>query len=162
MKLLKTSILLSLIFLTSCSLFFFKDDPKLRLKYKNTKYLFTLEFPEKWLSYMDFEQNEIIGPQLDIPVIYFALPTRSGEWQSLNLPQGYAELFFVRIFTPYQWKLYQEKYKDTDTFKLTNLTFEGRKFIYMIEYSSSLPVDLYLYMKDSSSIIKTFRMLVRE
>lgn len=137
-----------------------KDDPKLRLKYISKKYMFSLQFPENWISYADFEQNEIIDPRLIIPVIYFALPTRSREWQPVKTPNGYAELFCVRIFTRDKWKLYEEKYKGSEEFKLNDkISGEGKDFIYQIRYPESLPVDLYLYMKESSSVTSTFRII---
>jgi len=155
MKLLIKSVVLFCIFLSSCS-GYQKDDPRLRLNYKNPKYLFSLEFPEKWVNYADFEKSELLDPQLIIPVIYFALPTRSKEWRSYSLPEGYAELFYVRIFTSGQWKLYQKKFRDR--IKISNEIFKGKKFTFMINYPPSLPVDLYLYMKDCESIIETFKI----
>lgn len=137
-----------------------KDDPKLRLKYINRKYMFTLQFPEGWLSYADFEQNEIIDPDLIIPVIYFALPTRSREWQPVKTPSGYADLFCVRIFTREKWKIYQERYSGTEEFRLNDqVSGESKDFIYLIRYPESLPVDLYLFMKESYSVTSTFRIL---
>jgi len=152
-----------LIFLLSCAGGDKNDDLKLRLKYVNTKYKFALQFPEKWISYMDFEKTEIIDQDIHIPVIYFALPTRSREWQPLNLPAGYAELFYVRIFSKADWKLYEERYKGSDEFKL-NDKFPGEEndFVFMITYPNSLPVDLYIYMKESASITDTFRIIKKD
>lgn len=144
----------------SCAGGSIKDDPKLRLKYINKKYMFSLQFTEKWINYMDFEKTEIIDPQINIPVIYFALPTRSREWQPLNTPAGYAELFCVRIFSKAEWKLYEEKYRGSSEFRLSdNFPGEGENYIYMIRYPGSIPVDLYIHMKESISITGTFRML---
>lgn len=154
MKFLTQSIIVFTILSLSCS-GYQKDDPRLRLSYTNQKYSFSIEFPEKWINYNDFEKNELLDPQLIIPVIYFALPTRSKEWQSLNLPEGYAELFYVRIFTPSQWELYQEKFGHQ--IKPSNVLFKSKKLIYMINYPPSIPVDLYLFMKDCDPIIRTFK-----
>ena len=52
------------------------SDPKSRLSYINYKYKFSIEFTEGWMNYADFESTEIIDSKIDIPVIYFALPTR--------------------------------------------------------------------------------------
>ncbi len=136
------------------------DDPRLRLKYVNKKYMFSLQFPEKWINYMDFEKSEIIDPDINIPVIYFALPTRSRDWQPLNIPAGYAELFCVRVFTKTQWELYQEKYRGSEEFQMSDkIPGEGIKYFYLIRYSSSIPVDLYIYMKETNAVTDTFRML---
>ena len=155
MKLLKNAVILYCFFLLSCA-GYEKDDPRLRLSYQNLKYSFSMDFPEKWINYADFEKNELLDPQLIIPVIYFALPTRSKEWQSYNLPEGFAELFFVRIFSGSQWELYQEKFGSK--IKVSDIIFEGKHFTYMINYPPSLPVDLYLFMKDCDSIIRTFKI----
>ena len=149
-----------MILLLSCTGKNEKDDPKLRLRYVNLKYMFTLQFPEKWISYMDFEKTEIIDPQLIIPAVYFALPTRSREWQPLNVPSGYADLFYVRIFTKSQWKLYEERYRGTDEYRMSDkFPGEEKDLVYMIRYSSSIPVDLYIYMKESDSITDTFKII---
>ncbi|HNX23032.1 MAG TPA: hypothetical protein PKG60_03235 [Spirochaetota bacterium] len=157
------NILLMMILLLSCAGKDEKDDPRLRLKYVNLKYMFTLQFSERWISYMDFEKNEIIDPQIIIPVVYFALPTRSREWQSLIIPAGYADLFYVRIFTKAQWKLYEERYKGSDEFRLSDkFPGQGKDFVYMIRYSSSIPVDLYIYMKESNPITETFKIIKQD
>jgi len=157
------NILLMMILLLSCAGKDEKDDPRLRLKYVNLKYMFTLQFSERWISYMDFEKSEIIDPQIIIPVVYFALPTRSREWQSLIIPAGYADLFYVRIFTKAQWKLYEERYKGSDEFRLSDkFPGQGKDFVYMIRYSSSIPVDLYIYMKESNPITETFKIIKQD
>ncbi len=155
MKFLKITVMLFFSFFVSCS-GYQNDDPRLRLHYINMKYSFSMTFPEKWINYADFEKNELLDPQLIVPVIYFALPTRSKEWQSYNLPEGYAELFYVRIFTPAQWKLYQEKF--ANSIKISTMIFDGDRYTFMINYPPSLPVDLYLFMKDCESIIQTFKI----
>ena len=162
MKKFITLLLPLLIILQSCAGSEQKDDPKLRLKYMNLKYMFTLQFPEKWISYMDFEETELIDPQINIPVVYFALPTRSRDWQAINIPAGYADLFYVRIFSRSEWKMYEERYKGTDEFRMSDkLSGEGKDFVYMIRYSSAIPVDLYIYVKESIAITDTFRILKR-
>ncbi len=136
------------------------DDPLLRLRYVNKKYMFKIEFPEKWLNYADFERTEIIDPPLSIQTIYFALPTRSREWQAVNTPAGFAEIFYVRVFTREQWKLYNEKYRESDGQRFSDMfPGEGKDFVYMIRFAESLPVDLFLYMKESVEVTSTFRML---
>lgn len=139
------------------------DDPLLRLKYVNRKYLFKLQFPEKWLSYADFERTEIVDPGLSIQTVYFALPTRSKEWQPVNTPSGFAEIFYVRVFTREQWKLYNEKHRENDNPRLSDIfPGEGTDFVYMIRFSDSLPVDLFLYMKESAAVTETFRILKKD
>jgi len=160
-KFIEISLLVPLLLL-SCNNSSIKDDPMLRLKYINKKYMFSLQFHEKWINYLDFEKTEIIDPQIIIPVIYFALPTRSREWQPVNTPAGYAELFRVRIFTKPVWKLYEERFKGSDEFKQNDrFPGEGKDFVYMIMYPDSIPVDLYIFMKESVSITGTFRILFK-
>lgn len=150
----------AVLFMLSCLGGDKKDDPALRLRYVSQKYMFTLQFPERWINYSDFENSEIIDPQIIVPVIYFALPTRSREWQPVNVPSGYAELFYIRIFNREQWKLYKERYKGSGEFRLSDrFPGEEKDFVYMIRYPNSIPVDLYLYMKESSSITDTFRII---
>jgi hypothetical protein len=157
------NIILTVLIFTSCNSSDKKDDPAIRLKYINTRHMFTLQFPENWISYMDFENTEIIDPQIVIPVVYFALPTRSREWQPINVSSGFADLFHVRIFTIEQWKLFNERYKGTDEIKLNDrFPGEGKKFIYMIQYSNSIPVDLYLHMTETDSITETFQILKKD
>jgi len=152
-----------LILITSCAGDEKRDDPALRLKYINKKYMFTLQFPERWTSYMDFEKNELIDPQIIIPTIYFALPTRSREWQPVNTPQGFGELFHVRIFTKEQWKLFEEKYRGSDEFKISDkIAGEDKNSVYMIRYPESIPVDLYLFMKETAMVTDTFRIIKKD
>lgn len=109
---------------------------------------------------MDFEKTELIDPQIDVPVIYFALPTRSREWQPLNIPAGFADLFCVRIFNKAQWKLYEERYKGTGEFRLSDkFPGENKNYVFMIRYPESIPVDLYMNMKESGSVTDTFRIV---
>ncbi len=163
MKNLYINALIFIILLISCSAGDKKDDPKLRLKYINLKYMFTIQFPEKWINYIDFEKTEMIDPQIDVPVIYFALPTRSREWQPLNVPSGFAELFYIRVFSKNQWKLYKERYKESSELRLSDkFPGEGENFVYMIRYPESIPVDLYIYMKESPPITDTFRIIKKD
>jgi hypothetical protein len=136
------------------------SDPQSRLNYTNYKYKFSIRFPDGWMNYGDFERIEIIDSKIDIPVVYFALPTRVHEWQSLNVSQGYSELFYVRIFTKEKWNLYKEKYEGTNEFRLSDKIFdEGQKFVYMIRFSNSVPVDLHFYVKETALIADSFRVL---
>ncbi len=149
-----------LILILSCTGKDRANDQKARLRYINKKYMFTLQFPERWGYYMDFEKKEIIDPQIVIPIVFFALPTKSREWQPLNVPAGYSELFYVRIFTHDQWKLFQEKYKSGEDFPQNDRLFTtGKNFVYMIRYPVSIPVDLYHYMKESESVTATFKII---
>lgn len=154
------SLLLLFSALSACAGKNINDDPMLRLRYVNKKYMFSLQFPEKWINYMDFEKTEIIDPEINIPVIYFALPTRSRDWQPLNIPSGFAELFCVKVFTKPQWRLYREKYRGSEEFLISDRSpGEGINYFYLIRYSSSIPVDLYIFMKETAAVTDTFRML---
>jgi len=156
-------LILIVILITACTGGDKKNAAELRLKYINMKYMFTLQFPEKWINYIDFEKSEIIDPQITVPVIYFALPSRSREWQPLNVPSGYAELFYIRIFNLSQWKLYKEKYSGSAEFKLSDkISGDQKDFMYMIRFSNSIPVDLYLYMKDSDAVTSTFQIIQKD
>jgi len=136
------------------------SEPKSRLSYINSKYKFSIEFTEGWMNYEDFERTEIIDSKIDIPVIYFSLPTRIKEWQSMNVPAGFSELFYVRIFTKEKWDLYKEQYEGTNEFRLSDkIIDEGKNFVYIIRYSNSVPIDLHYYVKETVLIVDSFRLL---
>jgi len=119
-----------------------------------------MQFSDEWINYIDFEKTEIIDTKLDIPVIYFGLPTRIKEWQSLNVPSGFSELFYVRIFTKEEWDLYKGKYEGTSEFRLSDkIIDESQKFVYMIRFSTSVPIDLHYYVKETGIIADSFRVL---
>jgi len=163
MKLCTISAALSLALIFSCT-GGKKDDPYARLNYLNAKYSFSLKFPEKWVNYSDFAMDEIIDPDLKVDVVYFALPTRSRDWQPVNLPSGYAALFLIRIFTTEQWTLFIKKYGEQKN-EINNADKkigEDKNTVYMLKYSTSIPVDLYLYMKEVKSVTETFRLNIME
>jgi hypothetical protein len=82
------------------------------------------------------------------------------EKQSLNVPAGFSELFYVRIFTKEKWDLYKEKYEGTAEFRLNDKIFdEGKNFVYMIRFSNSVPIDLHFYVRGTVSIADSFRVL---
>ena len=136
------------------------NDPQSRLNYTNYKYKFSIRFPDDWINYADSERIDIIDSKIDIPVIYFGLPTRVHEWQSLNVSSGYSELFYVRIFTKVKWDLYKEKYEGTNEFRLSDKIFDGgQNFVYMIRFSNSIPVDLHYYVKETALVADSFRVL---
>jgi len=136
------------------------SDPNSHLSYINSKYMFSIKFTQEWENYAAFTKTEIIDSTIDIPAVYFALPTRTGEGQSPNVPPGYADLFHVRIFTIEKWNLYKERYEGTNEFRLSDKIFDGgRKFVYVIRFSNSVPIDLLYYVKSTVSITDSFRIL---
>lgn len=161
----RTAIIISLflaIILSACGEK--KDEFRERLNYYNSKYRFRITFPENWLNYSSFEIDEIIDPELKVKTVFFALPTRSRDWQPLNLPEGYAALFSIRIFTPQQWNLFIEKYSGNskEINSADRKIGESKTAVFMIKNSNSLPVDLYLFMKDVAVITNTFRIVIKE
>ena len=154
--------LLIIIFLLSCGEK--KDEFRERLNYYNSKYRFRITFPENWLNYSSFETDEIIDPDIKVKTVFFALPTRSRDWQPVNLPAGYAALFSIRIFTPQQWDRFIEKY-NSNIKEINNADRklgDNKTAVFMIKNSTSIPVDLYLFMKDVRNISDTFRIVITE
>lgn len=154
--------LLIIIILLSCGEK--KDEFRERLNYYNSKYRFRITFPENWLNYSSFEIDEIIDPDLKVKTVFFALPTRSRDWQPMNLPAGYASLFSIRIFTPQQWDRFIKKYSSNikEINNADRKLGENKSTVFMIKNSTSIPVDLYLFMKDVRSISDTFRIVITE
>ena len=136
------------------------SEPVSRLNYINSKYKFSMQFIESWENYNDIEKAEIIDSGMDVPVIYFSLPTRMREWQSPNVPSGFSELFYVRIFNREKWDLYKAKYEGASEFRLSDkIIDEGKNFVYVIRFASSVPVDLHYYVREIVPITDTFRVL---
>jgi hypothetical protein len=122
--------------------------------------MFSIKFTEGWINYSDFEKTEIIDSNIKVPAIYFSLPTRIRAWQSSIAEEGYAELFYVRIFTKEKWDLFKGKYEGTSGFRLSDkIVDEGKNFVYMIRFINSVPVDLHFYVKETVIITDSFRVL---
>lgn len=136
-----------------------KNDEMAKLNYKNERYSFALTFPEKWKNYVVFEKQDIVAPGFMVDTLYFALPTRARNWQPFNVPDNFASVFMVRIFTAEMWDNYYNRYRDSNIFfdRNSKVIFKVESNVYLLVYSVSLPVDLYAYSKDVESIIATFR-----
>lgn len=155
-------LLASLILLLACGEK--KDDFRERLNYFNSKYMFRITFPENWLNYSTFEIDEIIDPEIKVKTICFTLPTRSRDWQPVDTPNGFASLFYLRIFTKEQWTLFMERYGSSlkEINSVDRKIGESKDTVFMIKNATSIPVDLYLFMKDVNAITGTFRIVIRE
>lgn len=135
-----------------------KDDGKAKLNYKNDRYSFALTFPENWKNYVVFEKQDIIAPGFLVDTLHFALPTRSRNWQSLNVPDNFAAVFTIRIFTPEVWDDFYKIYRDNNIFfdRSDKVLFRSKEYVYLLKYGVSLPVDLYAFSRDIESIVPTF------
>ena len=159
-KLFFISAFLFMMFFLSCS-GTDKNDEMAKLNYKNERYSFALTFPEKWKNYVVFEKQDIIAPGFIVDTLYFSLPTRSRNWQPLNVPDNFAALFKIRIFDAKIWGNYYSRYSDSNIFfdKNSRVIFKGEKYVYLLSYSVSIPVDLYAYSRDIETIVSTFRYM---
>ncbi|HOP62815.1 MAG TPA: hypothetical protein PK358_04180 [Spirochaetota bacterium] len=137
-----------------------KDDFRERLNYYNSRYRFRITFPENWINYSAFEMDEIIDPDLKVTAIYFALPTRSRDWQPVRLPSGYASIFSIRIFSRKEWDVFTGKYSDDkkEINSADRKIGENSSHVFMIKNATSIPVDLYFFMKEVPHVAGTFRV----
>jgi len=161
MKIFKYIIALSLtaLFFTDCS----KTDRELlmeKLNYENRKFSFSLKFPETWSKYNVMERIFLIDDSLEVYGIYFILPTRSRDWQPVDTPEKSAVLFKILVFKDDEWKYYRDNYiEKRGTFKLTGRVLGKREGkVYFVNFSDSVPVDLYIYIRESEKVISTFRL----
>ena len=136
-----------------------KEDFRERLNYYNSRYRFRITFPENWINYSPFEMDEIIDPEIKVTVIYFALPTRSRDWQPVRLPTGYASIFSVRIFPRKEWEIFTRRYggDKKEINSADRKIGENSSHVFMIKNSTSIPVDLYFFMKEVPQVAGTFR-----
>jgi hypothetical protein len=160
LKLYSASAFALLMLLLSCS-GTDNNDEIAKLNYQNERYSFALTFPEKWGNYVVFEKQDLIAPGFMIDTFYFALPTRARNWQPLNVPDNFAAIFMIRIFTAEMWDSYYSRYRDSNIFfdKNSKVIFNGERYVYLLIYSVSIPVDLYAYSRDVESIASTFRYI---
>jgi hypothetical protein len=75
------------------------------------------------------------------------------------LPEGFAPLFYIRIFNVKSWELFERR----NSSNRLELNYYNKKIgsygdkVYMVKYINSLPVDLYLYARDIPQIISSFK-----
>jgi hypothetical protein len=155
------SLLFPLIIL--CSLCCSSGDNKVlpQLDYINNEFGFTIRFPERWENYRIFESMEVFEPGLLIKVFYVSLPTRSRDWQPANVPANFAALFSIYAFTNPDWVRFSAYTTDKKEDSLSEDSELARsdRYVFMIRYSQSLPVDLYLFMKDIKSVSDSFTVI---
>jgi len=125
------------------------------LHYKNSEFGFEITFPENWQSYRVIDSKEYISADLKVRVFHVCLPTRSRDWQSRKVAAPYAVMFSIFVFTADSWKHYTEKYAGTGDTVLG----KNEKYIFMMRYSSGLPIDLYQFMKEIDKVIAKFRVV---
>lgn len=135
-----------------------KNDEKAKLNYKNNRHSFALTFPETWRNYVVFEKQDIIAPGFMVDTLHFALPTRARNWQPFNVPDNFAAIFSLRVFTPDVWDDFYQKYRGNNIFfsRSDKVLFRGRDYVYVLKYGVSLPVDLYSYSRDIEPIVSSF------
>lgn len=135
-----------------------KNDGKAKINYKNDRYTFALILPATWKSYVVFEKQDIIAQGFMVDTLYFALPTRARNWQPFNVPDNFAAVFSIRIFTPENWDSFYNKYRDDNVFisRSDKVLFRGKEYVYVLRYGVSLPVDLYAYSRDVESIVSSY------
>ncbi|HOK03214.1 MAG TPA: hypothetical protein PLN03_10465 [Spirochaetota bacterium] len=130
-----------------------------RIQYINRRYYFSIDLPSSWSNYSVFEYDEIVESDIKVKAIYFALPTRSRDWAGSVLPEGFAPLFYIRIFNVKSWELFERR----NSSNRLELNYYNKKIgsygdkVYMVKYINSLPVDLYLYARDIPQIISSFK-----
>jgi hypothetical protein len=160
LKLYSASAFVLLMLLLSCS-GTDDNDELAKLNYKSERYSFALTFPERWKNYVVFEKQDLIAPGFMVETLYFALPTRARNWQPLNVPDNFAALFKIRIFDVKIWDNYYSRFRDSDIFfdKNSKVIFKGERYVYLLSYSVSIPVDLYAYSRDVEPVVATFRYI---
>ncbi|MFA5520001.1 MAG: hypothetical protein WDA74_12165 [Spirochaetota bacterium] len=133
-------------------------DEKAKLNYRNNRHSFALTFPETWKNYVVFEKQDIIAPGFMVDTLYFALPTRARNWQPFNVPDNFAAIFSIRVFSLEVWDDFYKKYRDNSVFfsRSDKVLFRSRDYVYVLKYGVSLPVDLYSYSKDTEPIVSSF------
>lgn len=138
-----------------------KNDELKRLNYVSSEHGFSLTFPLKWLQYRVFEKMDLIDPDTRVSSLYFTLPTRSRDWQPVYVPDRFARLFTVRIFPVRDWDRFYSRYREKKAGAAGSdvILHRTAEKVYVLIYSNSIPIDLYIYMKDISSIAASFRML---
>lgn len=127
------------------------------LNYKNSEFGFEIAFPENWQSYRVVDSREYIAADLKVRVFHVCLPTRSQEWQSGKVAAPYAVMFTIYIFTPDSWKLYTGKYAGGGVGDIA--LGKSEKYIFMMRYSSGLPIDLNQFMKEIDRVVAKFRIV---
>jgi hypothetical protein len=123
------------------------EDPFL---YKNTKYGFSLTFPQAWAGYKIFEKD--FGDSI---ALYVAIPTTDKAWtESGPVDKGYASLFAIAVYTKAKW----ETAKVAEGPKPTYL---GTYQDYVITWSSgqAAPTDLTDRFPEIKTIIATYKSL---
>ncbi len=129
------------------------------LNYHNSKEGFFITFPKSWLLYRSFESSSLIDENLHVKTISFALPTRSQDWKPMEEYSGLAVMFSIFVFPEKKWEYYREKYTGrANEFKLIGRVLGKRNGkVFFVSFSTSIPADLFFYMKESEGVVSTFR-----
>lgn len=132
-----------------------------RLNYQNKKEGFALTFPKSWMLYRTFDKSLLIDGNLDVKYVAFGLPSRSVNWHSNDAPAGLAVLFRIFIFPKSRWEYYKENYVNRErSFRLTGRVLGERDGeVYFLGFSTDVPSDMFLYVKESEKVAETFRFL---
>ncbi len=132
-----------------------------KLNYENRRFGFSMKFPETWSKYSVSDRHLLIDENLEIYGISFILPTRSRDWQPVDAPAKSAVLFRIYIFSGKEWEYYEKTYYGRPEGFHLNGRIVGKKDgkVYFADFSRSVPIDLYIFVRDAETIVSTFRFM---
>lgn len=120
--------------------------------YTNSKYGFTMTFPEAWKGYRVFETTLSDGSI----ALYVAVPTTDATWKEEKIDDGYASLFAISVLTPEQWTAAQAAGGPMDTYITKN-----SQYVFTWSPGQAAPTDLidkYGKTLKPADVIETFEL----
>jgi len=120
--------------------------------YTNSKYGFTMTFPDAWKGYKVFETTLSDGSI----ALYVAVSTTDASWKEEKIDAGYASLFAISVLTPAQWAEVQAAGGPMDTYLTKN-----SNYVFTWSPTQAVPTDLisaYNKTLKPGDVIDTFKL----
>lgn len=121
--------------------------------YTNSKYGFTMTFPDVWKGYRVFESQLADGTIS----LYVAVPTTDATWKEENIDSGYATIFAIGVLTPAQWTDVQAQGGPVEETYLT----KNSNYVFTSSSAQAVPTDLiseYNKTLKPADVIDTFKI----
>lgn len=156
-KIILTTLILSLLLLSGCSIFNKmtnrKQEPVItKNEYINSELDFRLKIPDSFGTYKTkVEKNKWTGALPVEAIVQFGLPTKDTNWPTFD---SAALIFQIQIYKLEDWK----KFVSNQPF-LPSVIITSEKYVYTYRKSNDYPFDIKINETDFAKIMSSFALL---